>query len=507
MADPRGTGPTAWVFGVVAVLVVLAALQTHPWVNQDVAFNFVTGRQMVEGARLYVDWIDNNPPTIYLFSALISGLTGGDARLETAAYHGFVLVVAAGGWWRLRRHLEGAPGLLLPAAQAFLLVVAGLSTFDFGQREHLFVLLFLPWVAVRLAGGPTSAGSLVHGLLVGIFATMKPHFVLLLGVAELWTLLRRRRVSWELLALAAGGALPVIALGVTAPASLHAFLYELVPAELRGGPDRYDSPPSVIWERLGPTTTWAGLAALGALAAGVLRREQRGMAVGWGLLTALAVASVWQQGRFYSYHFLLPAGCLLFGLASVWHPLLERGAAGTRLAGVALVQGLLLAGAADLGRTMLASAPHPAREVGEALGDHRNVLFVSTSVEHVFAYHDRPVHPVGRWSFHFRLPALQDLPYDERETALDAYAEDLRAELEASDATAVVFSPNNQAMWPFYRYTWPALHPWLAERLGVARWPMRAVDQGGIWLIAERPDVAASGDGGGNHAKIEEEGR
>ncbi|MCB9665264.1 MAG: hypothetical protein H6732_14225 [Alphaproteobacteria bacterium] len=44
MADPRGTGPTAWVFGVVAVLVVLAALHRPTVGQQDVAFNFVTGR-------------------------------------------------------------------------------------------------------------------------------------------------------------------------------------------------------------------------------------------------------------------------------------------------------------------------------------------------------------------------------------------------------------------------------------------------------------------------------
>src|SRR4051812_25150903 len=48
-----------------AHLVFDGATHAAPWTNNDTAFFMYIGEQMHNGARLYVDWQDNDPPSVF----------------------------------------------------------------------------------------------------------------------------------------------------------------------------------------------------------------------------------------------------------------------------------------------------------------------------------------------------------------------------------------------------------------------------------------------------------
>jgi hypothetical protein len=94
----------------------------------------------------------------------------------------------------------------------------------FGQREHLMVLLALPYLAARILrqeGGAVER-PLALGILAGVGVALKPHFLLVVAAPELYWLIRKRtlRLDAEVLALA----------GVQAAYALH---FWLLPAAMR----------------------------------------------------------------------------------------------------------------------------------------------------------------------------------------------------------------------------------------------------------------------------------
>jgi hypothetical protein len=78
---------------------------------------------------------------------------------------------------------------------------------DLGQREHLLVAAFLPYMVVfarTLDGRPSSvAGALVAGALAGLGCALKPRYAGVFVVLECLALTRGLR-PWRALPLAAG---------------------------------------------------------------------------------------------------------------------------------------------------------------------------------------------------------------------------------------------------------------------------------------------------------------
>jgi hypothetical protein len=167
-----------------------------PPLNQDVAAILQFSQRWLAGEHLYSDLIDVNPPLIFvlnLLPAAIAAITKLDAivalQLCLFAYGGFC-------WWlAMRVRDRGAEG---PVVRAFVDVLPGLflltAGYDFGQREHLMVVAALPYLlaAVRRAAGETPRGRVAVGLLAGVAFALKPHFLGVPALAELYVLLARR---------------------------------------------------------------------------------------------------------------------------------------------------------------------------------------------------------------------------------------------------------------------------------------------------------------------------
>ena len=161
MTDARAAAATT---GLLLLLVALTALAVAPaHVNHDAAWYLYVVRHWLDGATLYRDVVDTNPPLIIWLSTpavWIAALTGWPA---TALFKAFVFAVAAASLlivrdivrrtWPDREFLivAGAVFVTLPFVKA-----------DFGQREHLAVLLTLPYVVAAATphGQPAPTNSM-----------------------------------------------------------------------------------------------------------------------------------------------------------------------------------------------------------------------------------------------------------------------------------------------------------------------------------------------------------
>ena len=130
--------------GLPALAFLLAALA--PPINHDVAAVLNFSGRWLQGERLYVDLIDVNPPLIFVLNIIPAALA---EILPLTAVQCFILCVlllmlgAAMLTLRVLAALRLAPLLrhVTQAAMALTLLGAG---YDFGQREHLMLIMALP---------------------------------------------------------------------------------------------------------------------------------------------------------------------------------------------------------------------------------------------------------------------------------------------------------------------------------------------------------------------------
>lgn len=166
-------------------------------INHDTGWYLVATRKWVEGAGLYTTLMEVNPPLNFYLTlpairtADLFGVSDGNGQFLILALALFVILT----WCRaiIRDEIDLAPprGSLLLVAIAVALVVPALS--DFGQREHLLVMLAMPWILGQMApesapGGRRAARAAVAA--VGI--CLKPHFVLFPVAATVAEMVSRR---------------------------------------------------------------------------------------------------------------------------------------------------------------------------------------------------------------------------------------------------------------------------------------------------------------------------
>lgn len=341
-----------------AIAIVLVALGAVPALlgrmSPDTAWLLYGADRLLHGARLFVDVVEVNPPLI-VWLDLVPVALGHLLHVPGATV--FALLVIGLMLGSVAATARLLPALLpdRPAARRALVlattfVLLPLAREDFGQREHLFLALAMPYVlltAVRAGGGSTSrkAAAMV-GLAAALGIALKPYFVLLwlgLGVG-----LAAAR-GWRM-ALFRVESVVVVAAGVV-----------YLAAVLRWAPDYFRIVPLMAgpyYDFLSNTLLVTALLGDGALVAVVsllaflaLRRAANATAL-WTVL-AWAVAALWLVGvlqhKGWRYHFYpsfaLGLWLLVVILVDVRRPL--------RLAGERVYSALSLAVVAALGAQTL----------------------------------------------------------------------------------------------------------------------------------------------------------
>jgi hypothetical protein len=284
-----------------------AAAEFASFARSDTAFLLYAAERVLDGARLYVDVVEINPPLIVALNLPAVVLARAVGVSDIAVYRVLVTVALSASLafsaWSLRLALGPGSDRLrrrLVLVLAFALFLAPGN--DFGQREQLLVALALPYVllAAGRAGGRPAAPmpALLAGVLAGMGLALKPHFLLAWVAVEgyaAWRL-RARRLSHEALGVVAFLLVYAALVALLTP-QYFSLVRLLGPAYAGFGHD-----PFLHVLVTAPGTTVCYLA---ALACAALIRASKHRALWAVLLVALAasfVAGAAQQ-KGWGYHF------------------------------------------------------------------------------------------------------------------------------------------------------------------------------------------------------------
>jgi len=290
--------------------------------NYDVAWVLYCAEQILDGARLYVDLIDENPPLIFWLSVppvALARLLGAPVVLVFNLLVALLALLSATLSYRALRWSRGeaTPGYALALVVGLGCLTLILPARDFGQREHLMSIAVLPYLfaaSARASGRRLPARSaLAVGLLAGLGFAIKPYFLLVWIAVELYVA-RTARGGWRCPenALIVGiHAIYAPSVLLFAPAYLDvvAMTTQVLSSYKEWSPLTLLSPTAVIYVALA-----GGLFAM--IRPSSLDRELRGV-----LLTASValLACAIMQGTSWRYHFL-PAelmALLLIGVISL----------------------------------------------------------------------------------------------------------------------------------------------------------------------------------------------
>lgn len=312
------------VLAVVALTAALIALVPRP-LSSDVAGQLWIAHRLAEGARLYVDIAEVNPPLWFWLAIPVDWLA---ERLRTAPEG---VLIAACGAAALASLL--ATGRLLahvpaPKRSAFLVYAAAVLLVgparDIGQRELFALFAALPYAALVAARREGRTVSWRLALLVGaggaVGFALKHYFLCVPVLLELWLLATLRR-GWrpfraETLALAGAGLAYALAVLVVTPE----YLTVTVP-QLRFAYGTATAPP---WRAmiLPAQVIWLAL----LLAIVTQRRALRVSPLAVALLIAGAgFAAAWAiQHKGWPYHAIPATATLALALAALLAEAWER---------------------------------------------------------------------------------------------------------------------------------------------------------------------------------------
>jgi hypothetical protein len=300
----------------------LAALLFYlpTYLHSDVSWYLVATERFVSGARLYQDVIEVNPPLAFYLMAppvLVADMTGIPARMLFVFYAFLLLALSL---WLVDRLLRQMPDVADSTRGAFLLAVFGalviLPMPVFGQREHLMLMLSIPYILLlghRLAGRNC---PLLLAVAVGAAAVvgigLKPYFVLAPALLELYLMAIRRSplaaLRAESLTLLAG-----LAAYVALAAFLHPEYFTFMLPYARLVYDAYSSPLiDVLTQPEVFILLLPACAVALARSAGAADRRCEALAIaGTGFFVGYVL-----QSKGWDYQ-LLPAGVAIF-LAVAW---------------------------------------------------------------------------------------------------------------------------------------------------------------------------------------------
>lgn len=168
-------------------------------IDHDVGYWLIAAGRLLDGARLYRDMIELNPPVYYALAIIPVALARALGTLPVPTFHALVFLVAiAAAVASVRvaqRALHSRPLfarlLALPVLFAFLIHPGP----DLGQREHLLAMFLLPYLIVVASDNPLRVAwptRLAIGAVAGLGIAFKPYFALYLVVGEAIVLLRSR---------------------------------------------------------------------------------------------------------------------------------------------------------------------------------------------------------------------------------------------------------------------------------------------------------------------------
>lgn len=170
--------------------------------NHDTAWYLYTAQGLLAGGELYRDFVEVNPPLGIWLTVPVVMLSRATRLAPTETLYGVFFAITAMSLllaWRYLAMIRSVPkwtaGLVLFLLAAAFLFIPGSA---FGQREHLLVLLFMPWFMLRAVRSQGAQISVTESAFVGLLGAaavcLKPHAVLAPLAIEALLLWRSRNL-------------------------------------------------------------------------------------------------------------------------------------------------------------------------------------------------------------------------------------------------------------------------------------------------------------------------
>lgn len=313
-------------FGV-AACVALVFLYDIP-LTHDVVWQFWIARQMINGAALYRDIWEINPP-LWFWSAVPFHPVAAWLHIPPLR----LLVVAVLGLAVLSAMLVGRlSGFASPIARLALMSLAFWLTvltplYDFGQREHLALLCALPYAALIARRSTGAAVPTALALLIGTMGAygfaLKHYFITIPIMLEIWLVVRNRSQWRPIRAETMALAVLALAYGVAVIVFAPAFFSDIVPM-VRVAYHGYEAPWETVFFRPW-VIIWACIIAFFLTFGGAFGRKANPLvssllivAIGFGFAYFL-------QRKGWPYHSVPATGAVALALgARLWMPDMRR---------------------------------------------------------------------------------------------------------------------------------------------------------------------------------------
>ena len=178
----------------------------------DISFLLYAAGRVLDGATLYVDLIEINPPLIVWLNIPIVALARAVGADEITLYRLIVtllLTASVAVCASILRSIETRSNSAVPSRRLSVLLLTFalfvLPRLDWGEREHLMLALVLPYVLLawaRVVASPSRLGlsaqrAILIGCAAGIGIAIKPQFALVWLVREGVVLWKNRRSTPE----------------------------------------------------------------------------------------------------------------------------------------------------------------------------------------------------------------------------------------------------------------------------------------------------------------------
>jgi hypothetical protein len=318
----------------------------HPsFLNVDVAMYTDCARLILMGKLPYVDFVDINPPFVFyffippvwIFKALVlaASLSGSRSALTLTPLPLivnlyitlFIFYSIAASLLILRNRVRSSDWWYLgPILFSFLLLNL-VVFFHFGEREHIFVLTFLPFFFMRWLRRCRSLDqspifkptfAMVIGLITAVGICPKPHFAIVVAAIEGYWLLTggqriKRLLDPEIVSCALGCLAYPLVFIICAPSAVRtAFFMRWMPLAYLGY-KAYFCGPKALWLLLGPYTDGSMIPSLwivvAVVLAAVLMKQYCPLFIPLLIWTASGYAIYVMQQKGWSYHTIV----MLFG--------------------------------------------------------------------------------------------------------------------------------------------------------------------------------------------------
>ena len=165
-----------------AVYLLWGTLLSH-----DIGWYLVSTGWWLDGLQIYADILELNPPLAFYLTAIPVWVAEVTGLPPMATFKGFVLLLTATSLIVSQR-LLAHESQLSPAERRAVLSAAAVGLLllpigDFGQRDHLFTILFLPFFVMNLMSNPVPAPVRAGVAMWATLGIALKHYFLLLPLA------------------------------------------------------------------------------------------------------------------------------------------------------------------------------------------------------------------------------------------------------------------------------------------------------------------------------------